>query len=170
VKRPVCITFAGPAGCGKSPVAHYLSWHLGIGIFANDEIRRAVREDTLLTEVDSEAYFTERDRQLAQLMKLGRDVVLDVSVDRRWEHVKSLVLNGGYRIFVISFDLTHEFLDRLCEAKGYNKDDNGRWQADHKSFLEQWGSDVDFVIDSQNYKQRNELALKVVQDWIALRK
>jgi len=54
--KPFCITFAGPVGCSKTPLAHYLSINLGWPILSNDAFRSEIREDSREFEVSMDSF------------------------------------------------------------------------------------------------------------------
>lgn len=54
MKSPYCITFAGPVGSGKTPIAYYLSWNLALPILNNDSMRTETQEDR--GELDMQTY------------------------------------------------------------------------------------------------------------------
>jgi hypothetical protein len=167
VKRK-CITFAGPAGCSKTPVAHYLSCALGWPIFNADAIRSEVREDTLSAKLDEELFRKRRDVRLRALMASGRDFVLDASVDRTWPDLEPELEKAGYEHFIISYELSDKFLTQLYEAKGYQAlSDIVRWQNDHRDFLDKYEDEVGVSIDDANFESRLEVASEAVQKWVS---
>lgn len=166
--RPVCITFAGPAGCGKSPVAHYVSWHLGLGVYSNDVVRREVAETTLKAEFDPPEYFVRRDAYIKAILGLGRSFILDVSVDRVWQQYRQQLTAAGFDWFIIGFDLSVELLQATSLAKRYSSDrlDPGtveRWHREHQAFSDEFSADVGLVITDTNFANRLELSLAAVR-------
>ena len=156
---------AGPAGCSKSPVAHYLSWNLGLPIFNHDVIRTEVIEDTLIPGWNSDEYYKRRDERGDQILNSKKNFIYDVSIDRRWLDIKPKLKERGYSWFIISFNLSPELLAKTDKAKGYtaSQETVNRWYEEHQRFWEQYQDEVDFVIDDKNFHNRLGLTLKNVK-------
>jgi cytidylate kinase len=168
MKHPACVSFVGPAGSGKTPVASFLSWNLGIGLFNADSIRSSVRENYLIESIDPPEYITERDNQIKSLLRAKKNVILDASLDRTWVKTKEDFAANSYTIFLISFDISDELLRRIFKAKGYTADNLiPKWQKEHNEFLDQFGSAINLSIHDENYSARNELALSRVSSWLS---
>lgn len=167
-RKPVYISFAGPPGCGKSPTAFFLSWNLNLPILSNDAIRTEVKENTLSSEKDSEKYKSLRDSRSKAILLSQKSFIYDAGVDRTWSRYKPELERHGYSYFLISFNLSEDFLARLAEAKGYtaSKSIVDQWYADHQKFIDRYSADVGLVIDDKNYLSRVELSLSAVQDFI----
>ncbi|MFA6099544.1 MAG: hypothetical protein WC750_01540 [Patescibacteria group bacterium] len=163
---PICITFAGPVGSSKTPIATYLSWNLGLPIFNNDAIRSEVSED--LGKFDVEVYTQRRQERGVTLINSGISFIKDSSVDRAWPFAKPKLLEKGYRCFIISLDLSKELMEKLHKAKGYNEslERLDSMMADHENFLSQFKDDVGFSITDDNFGQRLELCLGAVREWM----
>ena len=142
-----CITFAGPVGCSKSPVAHYISTTFGWPIFSNDAIRHEVLEDTLHKELDVELLedrIAERSKLITQKPS---SIIYDASQDRHWDRFyASFTKTPPYKFGVISFDLSPHFYKQLLEAKAYSAtastsrvrqvlEDHERFVEGHRDFI-----------------------------------
>jgi hypothetical protein len=166
---PICITFAGPVGSSKTPIATYLSWNLGLPIFNNDSIRSEVAED--LGVFDVEVYKQRQKERAEALIALGKSCILDASIDREWPNVKPKLLEKGYKYFIISLDLSRDLMEKLHKAKGYNEslERLDSIMADHENFLKEFKDDVNFTITDENFGQRLALCLKAVKEWMAIK-
>jgi predicted kinase len=111
---PICITFAGPVGSSKTPIATYLSWNLNLPVFNNDAIRSEVAED--LGKFDVEVYKQRQKERAEQLIQSGINCILDASIDREWPNVKPKLLEKGYKCFIISLDLSRELMEKLHKS------------------------------------------------------
>lgn len=163
-----CIVFAGCVGSSKSQIATYLSWNLGLAITSNDAIRAEVAAD--LGSVDPDEYIKRRDERGRQLIKSGRSFIYDASIDREWSRLKDWLLGGGYEHFVISLDLSKEFLIRLYSANGYNGEATlsriDMLIKDHNIFLDNYADDVDLHIRDKDFSLRLSKTLEAVGNWL----
>ena len=166
--KPVCITFAGPFGCSKSPVAQYLACELGWPIISNDVIRNEVREDMLSNELDIPEYHRRLYARLEGLIARGQDSIHDGSNDRRFEKFVPYFVDSPYRVGVISFDLSPEFYRRLIKAKQYplSEAQIDGYIADHANFLEKHSDAIICRITDQVFPKRLETALAAVKIFI----
>lgn len=168
MKKPICILFAGPVGSSKSPIANHLSWNLGLPIFNRDAIRTEVREDTLVVEKDPEILHQITEERLGKLVKSQKSFILDSSMDRKYKEVKEGLEEYGYERFLISIDISKDFLLKLYKAKGYIEsiDLVDRFIEDHQKFLEEYGEEVDIRIDDNNFLDRLNICLKAVEKYV----
>lgn len=163
--KPVCITFAGPFGCSKSPVAQYLSCELGWPIMSNDVIRNEVREDTLSGELDIPEYHRRLYARLEKLIAGRQSFIHDGSNDRRFEKFMPFFEGTPYKIGVVSFDLSPEFYRRLIRAKHYplSEEQIDGYLADHAGFLEKHSDATICRITDETFSKRLEMALAAVK-------
>lgn len=161
-----CVTFAGPVGASKTPIAYYLSVNFGLPVFNNDAIRTEVVED--IRQLDQQEYERRRDERLEVLLTGGKAFIYDASVDRQWERLKEKFGNKGYRWFLVSMDMTKDFLHDLYELKGYEQAVRtmDRFLEDHKLFLQQYEEDVNLHIDERNFANRLEEARMGLEFWL----
>jgi len=157
--KPFVICFAGVPGSGKSPIAHYLAVELALTRFERDQIRKEVRDDLWTADInrpDALEEFNKRsdDRQ-RELIVRNISHVLDSSVDRSWSKTKRMYEDAGFRWFLISLDVSDEYMIRLYDLYG-----NTRKQAlinysnQHKAFLRDHSKDVNISIKEENYSKR----------------
>jgi len=166
VIKKYCVLFAGPVGSSKSPIAHFMSCKFNLPILSNDVIRTEVAEDLL--DYNHEEYKKRRDTRLKEILERGESFIYDASIDRSWKELKELLLEHDFQWFVISMDLSKEFLVKLCELKGYNEtlkriDD---LLKDHKNFLSHYRSETHINIDDQNFPKRLELVTNQFSKWL----
>lgn len=167
MKNKFCILFAGAMGSSKTPIAHYLSYKLSLPILNHDILRREVGEDLL--EFIQEKYEEKRDERLLDLLKRGASFIYDASIDRSWRenNLKRKLIKFGYRYFIISIDLSGEFLKKLYKVKGYQDLEGlNRTVNDHNAFLDEYGDIVGVNISDENFKNRLKLSLEAVENWM----
>jgi hypothetical protein len=159
--NPACITFAGPFGCSKSPVAQYLACEFGWPLLSNDVVRNEVREDTLSTELDIPEYHKRLYARLEGLIVRNQSFIHDGSNDRRWEKFTPFFEGGPYRIGVISFDLSPDFYRRLIKAKQYplTEEQIDGYLADHARFLEKHSDAIICRITDELFPRRLQTGL-----------
>ncbi len=159
-----CILFAGPVGCSKTPVAHHLSWNLGLPIFSTDAIRTEVLENALNPTwmLDNDLQLKIRKERLAKLINSKKDFILDGSIDRTWQDLKPEFKKNNYNYFIISFDLSLDLLIKLFKAKGYQeiKMLKDSWYPEHQKFLSNYKNEVNLSINDNNFKDRLEKCFK----------
>ena len=169
-EKPICILFAGPPGCSKTPIAYYLSWNLGFPIFNNDAIRTEVREDALSLKLDGDLFVRRRDTRLKQLINTSRDFVLDASIDRSWPKLKEMLEKQEYQWLIINFDLSLDFLRKLYKAKDYKELALlEKCFAEHKNFLHDYGEAINYTINDENFANRLENSLEAVKEFVNYR-
>ena len=164
MKTKYYITFAGVPGSSKTPIAHHLSWNLGLPIFNNDTLRTEVYEDKGSFDLDE--YEKRRDDRADKLMDTGKPFIYDASVDRAWELHVERSRKRGYLPFVISMDLSRSFIDHLYVVKGYNDFDLTRTMPEHEAFLDKYGDVVNLSISDETFARRLDLSLNAARSWI----
>lgn len=161
------ITFAGAVGSSKTPIAYYLSWKLNLPIFNNDCIRTEVIEEKGLF-VESE-YLKRRDDRIYQLVKSDLSFIYDASVDRVWKDKMTFWKEElGYKVFIISLDLSKNVLEKLYRAKKYNKTLSrvDELIEDHGTFIDQCNNDVSLHISDRDFNDRLEISYQAVLLWL----
>lgn len=174
MKNKFVITFAGPPGSGKSPIANYLSQQFLIPLFNTDSIRKEIAEDNLA--FDREKFKELRDERLHKLINKQTPFILDGSVDREWEHYKEM-FGTDFDIFIISMDLSKEMLnklhdsnielyERMYDSKIYQEYNHDKWMDDHQSFIDKFGDLVNLSITDNAFKHRLKLTEEKVKEWL----
>lgn len=166
MRKKFIITFAGAVGSSKTPIAYYISWRLGIPIFNNDAIRTEVIEDVGL--FNQQEYEKRRDERLNKIAEEGTSLIYDASIDREWTKWKKDVESLKYETFIISMDLSRDFLVSLYNRKKYTEslekiDD---LISDHNSFLKDFSGDVNLHISDEEFMNRLELSYTKVKEWL----
>lgn len=160
-----CITFAGVVGSSKTPIAHHLSWNLGLPVFNNDTLRTEVQEDLLRFEQDE--YLRRRDERGRELINSGKSFIYDASIDREWKRLSKWLTEKNYKHFIISLDLSRGLLDKIYDAKGYTEGYRlDELIAQHQAFLEGYGDLVDLHITDKEFKERLNIALDAIKSWL----
>ena len=162
----IVVTFAGPVGSSKTPISNYLSTKFNLPIFNNDAIRTEVVEDFL--NYDIPEFTKRRSERFTEVIKSGTSFILDASFDREWQNYSDQIMASGYKIFVISLDLSHDFLLKLYQAKNYTDSINRLDQLllDHQNFLDKFSSVVNLSITDANFADRLTLSEKSLASWI----
>ena len=86
------VTFAGPVGSSKTPIAHHLSYTFNLPIFNNDTIRTEVAEDLL--QFDNEEFRKRARKRIKNIVDRDLPFIYDASVDRTWEEIKQILINN----------------------------------------------------------------------------
>jgi predicted kinase len=160
------ITFAGPVGSSKTPISHYLSETFNLPIFNNDSIRTEVLED--LSEFSQEEFLKRLKQRLTTLIESGNSFILDASMDREFKNYQEKIYEYGYQVFIISLDLSRDFLTKLYEVKKYSDALSRIDQllTDHQNFLSDFSSKVNLSLDDSNFINRLSLCEKSLISWL----
>jgi len=163
MSKRICITFAGAIGSSKTPIANYLSVKLNLPVFNNDAIRTEVTED--LGKFDAAEHIKRRDKRLKEITKNGISFICDLSVDREWGMLKKLLVKNNYRWFIISLDLSKQFLVKLYKVKGYNESLNvlDKFWSDHDNFIKNNDNEIGLHITDVDFKNRCEISFKKIR-------
>ena len=165
-KNKFIVIFAGPPGSSKTPIAFHLSYTFNLPIFNTDAIRSEVSED--LFHYDIKEFEKRRDKRLKEVIQKGNSFILDASIDREWAKYKKWIEEENYEIFVISIDLSKEFVESLFKAKLYQALLSiDTWMSDHKKFLETYGNIVNLRITDSDFKDRLKITSKKLNEWIS---
>jgi hypothetical protein len=160
------VTFAGPPGSSKTPIANYLSEKFYLPIFNHDSIRTEVTEDLL--KFDEEEFRKRSMNRLITLFKTRNSFILDLSIDRRWKIYQEEVVKSDYKVFIISLDLSRDFLIKLYKTKKYfdSLKDIDKFIAEHQEFLSKYSSQVNLIINDQNFINRLKLTEEHLSIWL----
>jgi len=160
------VTFAGPPGSSKTPIANYLSEKFNLPIFNHDSIRTEVTEDLL--KFDEEEFRKRSSNRLITLFNTKNSFIFDVSIDRRWKIYQDEILKSGYKVFVISMDLSRNYLIKLYEAKRYLESlkNIDKFILDHQKYLSEYSSMVNLSIKDNNFKKRLTLSEQTLTSWL----
>ncbi len=167
-RKPFLVTFAGVPGSGKSAIAMRLSLVFDLPVLSNNVIRVEVHEDTLEAYLNQEKFEALRDERADILFDKKSSFIYDTSVDRRMDDIKKLAEEKGYRVFVISMDLSDEFIAKLQNAKEYHPPEEyvKSWSEDHQKFLTDHQADTGLGITDENFSNRQRLAEEAVRTFI----
>ncbi|HUT22184.1 MAG TPA: hypothetical protein VMX18_02105 [Candidatus Bipolaricaulota bacterium] len=164
--KKFCISFAGAVGSSKTPISNYLSIKLNLPVYNNDAVRSEVTED--LGHFDSKEHIKRRDARLKEIVKSGISFICDASIDREWKNYKKLLTDNGYRWFIISLDLSKDFLSKLYEAKGYDESFTrlGQLIDDHEAFLNEYSADVNLRVSDEKFPKRMNMCYDKINEWL----
>jgi len=166
MNKKILITFAGAIGSSKTPIANYLSYKLNLPILNNDAMRTEVLED--LGKFDEEEYLKRRDERIREVLENCPKIIYDASIDREWKNWEKKIAEVGYKTFIISLDLSKDFLIELYKIKGYHESAQriDQFFSNHEEFLKNYGHFVNLQITDENFKNRLELAYQAVSEWL----
>jgi hypothetical protein len=148
------VTFAGAVGSSKTPIASYFSYKFDLPIFNTDAIRSEVIEDFLV--FNEEEFRLRRNKRLKELLNKGKSFILDASIDREWINLRESVTKEDYQFFIISLDISKNFLIKLYKAKHYEESLSkiDELYNDHEEFLINYINDIALHITDRTFKQR----------------
>jgi hypothetical protein len=160
------VTFAGPVGSSKTPIAHHLSYTFNLPIFNNDTIRTEVAEDLL--QFDNEEFRKRARKRIKNIVDRDLPFIYDASVDRTWEEIKQILINNNYRWFIINLDLSKSFLVKLYQVKNYEDSlsEIDRFIAEHHKFLKKHKNDISLNINDQNFSNRLSISASKLAKWL----
>ena len=113
---PILIMFSGTPAMGKTTLAKELQQELQAIRISRDEIRKLLREKNLdLTYLDAITALI-----LYESLKdiPNRTVILDCSVDRKYDYCVEMAKDLGYRSYLIRLELSKEETKRRIIARG----------------------------------------------------
>lgn len=166
MSKPFIVTFAGPPGTSKTPIAFYLSHTFRLPIIQMDAIRMEVREDLLIDNSDDpsvRAEFLKRAYDRYQpLLQKGVCFIDDSSADRSWKQNPDdqyyQLAEHGYDYFIISMDLSQDFIVKLHAAnKSRSKDNSEKYYNDHQTFVQQYTADIGVHITDESFPARMDI-------------
>ena len=160
------VTFAGPIGSSKSPIAHYLSHQFNLPILSNDVIRTEVIED--LSFLNEEEFRHRAKTRAMDALKSGQPFIFDASVDRQWPNIEAHIQQAQYQVFLISLDISYSFLEKIHAYKQYH-DSAGRLRDNyqqHQDFLKQYSSLISVSINDDNFKDRLSISTDALTQWL----
>ena len=164
----VVVTFAGAVGSSKTPIACHLSYRFNLPVFNTDAIRSEVTEDMLVFNEDE--FKVRRDNRMRGLIGGGKSFIFDASIDREWKNYREAALGEGYKVFIISMDLSKDFLIKLYRAKGYEESLKrvDQLYSDHEKFLNDFNEDVSLHITDEDFKDRLTLSENKLRNFLGL--
>jgi len=165
METPYAVVFAGIPGTSKTPISHYLSCEFSLPIFSTDQIRFEVREDLRLANINRPGGVEEFEKRFAErfdrLLAAQVPVIIDGSSDRKWSERKLKLTEAGYGWYMISMELTKNFLLKLYADTGRSwwADDNlDPYLQQHEEFLHKFKADIDVEIHDDNFGDRLQVA------------
>ncbi len=164
--KKICITFAGAVGSSKTPISNYLSTKLSLPVFNNDAIRSEVIED--LGVLNAKEYLKRRNSRLKEIIEYGNSFIYDASIDREWKKFKGKLISSNYDFFIISIDLSKNFLIKLYKAKKYfeSLERIDELIQDHDNFLNKYSDEICLHITDKNFIKRIQISYKSVKQYL----
>lgn len=163
--KKYCISFAGPIGSSKTPIAYYLSQKFNLIMINNDTIRIEVTEER--GYLDEEEYQKRRNNRVEEMLETGQSFIFDASIDRSWDVFEQYLKSFGYSWFVISIDISKELLTRLYHAKNYSftPEEIDQNYEEHQQFLKEHPEHINLHLTDDDFLNRLELSAKAFEDW-----
>jgi hypothetical protein len=173
MSKPFVISFAGVPGASKTPIAFELSCKFQLPILQRDAIRMEVREDLRVPNLEDEAAFrefdTRADHRFQSLLKHNVCFISDSSADRSWEEqVHTQLQEHGYDYFIISIDLSKDFVQQLYEANhSGSASDLEHYYAQHEKFLSGYTENIGVHITDKDFAERMSICTRAVKVFLA---
>lgn len=164
--KNICVSFAGPIGSSKSPVANYLSTRFNLPIFNNDNIRTEVIED--LGYLEEEVFKKRWQERLNVIVEKEISFIYDASIDRYWKRSLEKFSETKYKFFIISMDMSKSFLKKLYRVKNYS-DSLERIETvfiDHQDFVKGFNRVVNVSINDENFRERMKVCERALGKWL----
>jgi hypothetical protein len=171
--KPYAVTFAGVQGSSKTIISNYLSWKFGLPIFNNDQLRAEVKEDLMVDNINIPEALAEFEKRMTgrrlEIFATRRPIIFDGSVDRRWEESKKQFLDADYDWFLVSLNLSKEFLVKLFNSTGRAKFAQTKldgYLKQHEEFVDKYDSDVSVRITDETFKDRLKVSADGLQSFL----
>lgn len=170
--KPYVVTFAGVPGTSKSIISQHLSCTFYIPSFANDRVRDEVKEEFLTADINDPDALAEYERRAATrrgvLFDTHKSFIIDSSVDRKWEQIKQQIQNAGYAYFLISMELSEEFMMNLYSKTNRHEaiDLLPHYMEQHQNFTKQFSQDISIAITDNLFNQRLLAAEEALQKFL----
>lgn len=173
--KPYAICFAGVPGTSKSIISHHLSCEFGLPIFSTDNIRFEVREDLRVDNINIPQALAEYEKRSKArreyFLSLGRPLVLDSSMDRKWPEVKEELHTYGYDHYMIAMEMSRGFIEGLYRETGRPEavDELDHYMRQHNAFMDKYGHEAALTINDDSFADRLRLSVEGLQKWLAAR-
>lgn len=171
--QPYAVCFAGVPGSSKSIVAHHLSCEFGLPIFSTDNIRFEVKEDMRVPDINIPTALAEYDTRVAErrryFLSKNSPIILDGSVDRRWNGIRQELLEARYDWFVINMELSHDFLIDLFTATSryHTIGELDVYLKQHHEFIREFKDVVQVTITDATFPDRLTVAAEALRQWLS---
>jgi hypothetical protein len=98
----------------------------------------------------------------------GISFIVDASIDREFSKIEKVLKENNYEFYIISFDLSKEFLRELYKIKKYEESLASLDQLflDHENFLKFNHDLVGVRINDERFPNRLEIALSGVKGFM----
>ncbi len=118
--------------------------------------------------MDSQEHIKRRDQRLKELLNSNISFIADFSIDRIRDSFKEELKQRKYQRYLISIDLSKDFLTQLYQNKKYTESLLLLNQIfeDHEKFLKKYKNDVNLSINNDNFKERLELAYQGAKQYL----
>jgi hypothetical protein len=170
--KPYGVVFAGVQGTSKTIIAQHLSYTFNLPIFRTDTVRHEVKEDMLVDSINIPEALAEYERRYdarhGEILKRGKPMIFDNSVDRRWGTIKPKLQTAGFTWYLISLDLSRQFIETLYAKTGRAKaiEKLDRYFQQHEEFVAKYSGDINLKITDDMFLGRLEYAVKGLKQFI----
>lgn len=142
--KPVMVIFSGIPESGISVLAQRVTDHFQGLLINKDQARTLVYENEEINSTQEpedilDDYFEFFVKEVAKLP--NKFLVIDASVDRRYENYKNWAKELGYEIFLVEVNSSRDIISKNIvihrdeqTAKWFNEQ-LPRWQKDHEDFV-----------------------------------
>ncbi|MBL8014577.1 MAG: AAA family ATPase [Candidatus Doudnabacteria bacterium] len=151
-KGKVLISFSAIPGAGKTTVAKQLAERFNLARINKDEIHDVM---VRLSQAHNEDLLKEVVQMIVnRLSSLGKVILQDSSVDRKYDQMAAWAEKAEYKFIVIHIEATKETLQERIQAR--NKEGASeylkelpRWWDEHQTFITM--HKPDFLIQEDNF-------------------
>jgi predicted kinase len=149
VHPKLLVMFSGTPGMGKTEIAKQLATYFHGVRISTDEIRALLRSHQAKTEENVENYLKS---SLLKIIEASQNhlIILDCSVDRRYERCLQLAHEAGFATFLIRMEVDPEIVEKRVMQRGTDVANLLRNKAKSRSDYENFGAkyNADFYLDN----------------------
>ncbi len=183
MEKPYAVVFAGVPGTSKSAIAYNLSWNFNLPILSNDSVRfevkedlrvesLSIKEDLVFSTANQNGALAEYEKRIKErrntILAIGRSVIFDGSVDRRWGEVKEELQEHSYDWFMINMELSRPFLTGLYMSTGRESfmPQLSDYMEDHRRFLSRYADDIYLEITDEDFSDRLQVSVNGLRQFL----
>jgi len=164
--KKIIICISGVAGAGKSTLAAEIERKFAGVRVSNDDIRHIIDQLSLAKSSDLKQQLLQDYLAQYLMPRLSKEanglIILDSSIDRKYDEVREVSERLGYNLFVIALKVPKDEIMSRIKNRDKSKhnyqdyfDNLDRWFDDNRVFLDR--VTPDFAIDNTDYRQWPEL-------------
>lgn len=161
--KKLIICLSGIPASGKTHIAKVLEEKYNAVRVENDEIRRVIKK--IMPDTDRD----ERQEILQEFLiwlisnykyKNGL-IILDSSIDRKYDAVREIASENGFGIFVIKVNVSREVAEKRARGRNNGKEDMhftkeiGRWIRENEDFARK--GKIDIIVENNDEMDLNNI-------------